>query len=43
MAIIINFQEYVKIKKKKCDEVKTSNILFKNGQIINFKREDIRL
>lgn len=43
MADIINFQEYVKTKKKRDDEAKTSNILFKNGQIINFKKEDIRL
>lgn len=43
MAIIINFQEYVKTKKKKNDDAKKDNILFKNGQIIHFNREDIRL
>lgn len=43
MAIIINFQEYVRTKKKKCCEVKTSNILNKNGQIIHFNRKDVSL
>lgn len=43
MAIIINFQEYVKAKKKKDDEVKMSNILTEGGKIIYFNREDVRL
>lgn len=43
VAIIINFQEYVRTKKKKNDEVKTSNILTENGKIIYFNREDLRI
>lgn len=43
MAIIINFQEYVKTKKKKCGDAKTDNILLRNGQIIHFNREDVSL
>lgn len=43
MAIIINFKEYAKTKRKKNDDAKTDNILSKNGQIIYFNREDVGL
>lgn len=41
MAIIINFQEYVKTKQKKNNEIKTNNISTESGKLLFFNRKDI--
>lgn len=41
MAIIINFQEYVKAKSRKENNITRKNISAENGQIIYFNKEAI--
>ena len=43
MAIIINFQEYVNLRKKRNDNTKVSSILNEGSKIIYFNREDVSL
>lgn len=43
MVVIINFQEYVKTKKKKDYDTKSSNILTESGRVIYFDKEDVSL
>ncbi len=41
MAIIINFQEYVKAKSRKENNITRKNVSAENGQIIYFNKEAI--